>query len=195
MGSENRFDGIDAYAAMLIRYKARQLVRRADFAEVDQEDLEQEMVMDLLHRLPQYDSTRAQRNTFMARIIEHKVASLLSFRRAAKRDSWREECSLNEDVPAEEGGTVERVQMLDQDEYLRRIGAAPRPAAERRDLRLAVEEALRRLPEDLQRLCGLLSTHSVAGASRATGIPRATIYDALKKIRAEFERAGLSEDF
>ena len=195
MGSGNRFDGIDAYAAKIIRWKARQLAGRAGFSEADREDLEQEMVLDLLQRLPQYDPKRAQRNTFMARVVEHKAASLIRFKRAAKRDARREACSLDEDVRDGEGRTVERRQTVDQDEYLRRIGSSPRPAGERQDLRLDVDRAMQRLPEGLRRLLELLGTGTVAEVSQATGIPRSTIYDALKKARAAFERAGLSEDF
>jgi len=69
MGYENRYQGIDDYAVQLIKYKARQLVGRVGFTESDREDLEQEMVLDLLRRLPKFDPKRAGRNTFIARIV------------------------------------------------------------------------------------------------------------------------------
>ena len=146
MGSENRFEGIDEYAAKLIRYKARQLARRADFSESDQEDLEQEMVLDLLRRLPRYDPRRAQRNTLIARVVEHKIATLIDYRRAAKRDSWREGPSLNRDITDGEGHTTDAIQTVDQNAYLRRLGIAFRPQREQVDLHLELEDALRRLP-------------------------------------------------
>ena len=81
MGSE-----IDGYAVALIRCKAKQLIRRAEFKGMDSEDLEQEMMLDLLQRLPQYDASRASRNTFIARVVEHKVATLIEFYRVPRRD-------------------------------------------------------------------------------------------------------------
>ena len=52
MGFDKRYEGIDEYAVQIIKYKARQLVGRVGFTESDREDLEQEMLMGLLQRLP-----------------------------------------------------------------------------------------------------------------------------------------------
>ncbi len=51
MVSQNSYDGIDKYAADLIRHKARQLVGKAGFTEDDRPDLEQELMIDLLGRM------------------------------------------------------------------------------------------------------------------------------------------------
>jgi len=59
MGSNNRYDGLDEYAVKLIKHKARQLVGRAGFVDADRHDLEQDMVIDLLRRLPRFDPTLA----------------------------------------------------------------------------------------------------------------------------------------
>ena len=59
MGFDNRYEGIDEYAVRIIKHKARQLVGRAGFTESDREDLEQEMMLDLLRRLPKFDPKRA----------------------------------------------------------------------------------------------------------------------------------------
>ena len=55
MGVDNSDDGIDPYAAGLIRFKARQLVGQAGFTASDRNDLEQDLILDLLRRLPKYD--------------------------------------------------------------------------------------------------------------------------------------------
>ncbi len=62
MGFDKHDHGIDPYAIRLIKYKARTLVGKAGFTASDREDLEQELILDLLHRLPRYDRNRAQRN-------------------------------------------------------------------------------------------------------------------------------------
>ena len=70
MGSDNQYDGIDPYAAGLIRFKARQLVGQAGFTASDREDIEQKLILDLLRRLPKYNPKRAQLNTFIARVVD-----------------------------------------------------------------------------------------------------------------------------
>ena len=195
MGSENRFDGIDPYAAKLIRYKARQLVRRSEFSQSDQEDIEQEIVLDLLYRLPRYDPRRAQRNTFIARIIEHKVAALIDYRRAAKRDFLREGASLNRDIADGEGRTTDAIQTVDQETYLRRLGIPFRPQRDEVDLRLDLESALQRLPEDLRSLCEMLRSMSVQEIATAVGIPRPSVYDAIKRVKARLVEEGFEEIF
>ena len=62
-------EGIDEYAVQIIKFKAKQLVGRVGLTDSDREDLEQEMILDLLQRLPKYNPDRAQRNTFIARVV------------------------------------------------------------------------------------------------------------------------------
>ncbi len=69
MDVKNCYEGIDKYAVWLVRRRARYLVGKAGFTEDDREDLEQEMIIDLLRRLPQFNSSRAQRKTFIAKVI------------------------------------------------------------------------------------------------------------------------------
>ena len=123
MGVDNSGDGIDLSAAGLIRFKARQLVGKAGFTASDREDIEQELILDLLRRLPKYDPKRAQRNTFIARVVEHRVATLIAAQKAGIRDYWRCRCSLNDRFEDEDGRSVERAETFDQEDYLLRTGA------------------------------------------------------------------------
>ena len=77
MLSPNSYEGIDAYAANLIRNKARLLVGKAGLSESDRPDLEQELMIDLLERMKRYNPAKAKKTTFMARIVERRIASLL----------------------------------------------------------------------------------------------------------------------
>lgn len=59
MGVENEYEFLGEYAAKLIRKKARQLVGRYGFAELDIKDLEQELAIDLHLRLLKFDPVKA----------------------------------------------------------------------------------------------------------------------------------------
>ncbi len=191
MGVDNSDDGIDPYAAGLIKYKARKLVGKAGFTASDREDIEQELRLDLLRRLPKYNPKRAQRNTFIARVVEHRVASLIEAQKAGIRDYRRCRCSLNECFEDADGRSVERVDTFDQEDYLLRTGAQSRPSEELSALAIDVAAVLETLPPELRELCRRLKAETVTEISRDTGVPRGTIYESIKKLREIFKDAGL----
>lgn len=193
MGYENRYQDIDDYAVRIIKYKARQLVGRVGFTESDRQDLEQEMVFDLLRRLPKFKPERAQRNTFIARVVEHKVATIIEAQKAGMRDYRLCPCSLNDRFENDEGGSVERIDTINQDDYLQRTGKLSRPISDLRGLSIDVRSAVEKLPPELRDLCKRLQTESVTEISRDTGIPRGTIYESINKLRTLFEDAGLKD--
>jgi len=181
------------YAIRHIRRRARQLARTEGFAAQDIEDIRQDLIVDLLERLPKFDPAKATCNTFVARIIERKVAKLIRDRNCEKRDPRREECSLNECIDDGEGGSVEHIQTIAAEEADRRLGRQARSDQETAELALDVEAVLKRLPDNLRRLCELLKTGSIADAARAMGVPRTTLHDHVKKLRQVFEAAGLRD--
>ena len=191
MGVDNSDDGIDPYAARLIRFKARQLVGKAGFTASDREDIEQELILDLLRRLPKYNPKRAQLNTFIARVVEHRLASLIEAQKAGIRDYRRCRCSLNECFEDADGRSVERVDTFDQEDYLLRTGAQSRPSEELNRLAIDVAAVLETLPPELRELCRRLKAETVTEISRDTGVPRGTIYESIKKLREIFKDAGL----
>ena len=191
MGVDNSDDGIDPYAAGLIRFKARQLVGKAGFSAWDREDIEQELILDLLRRLPKYNPKRAQLNTFIARVVEHRLASLIEAQKAGIRDYRRCRCSLNECFEDADGRSVERVDTFDQEDYLLRTGAQSRPSEELSALAIDVAAVLEGLPHELRNLCRRLQAETVTEISRDTGVPRGTIYESIKKLLEIFKDAGL----
>jgi len=186
-------EGIDEYAVQIIKFKAKQLVGRVGLTDSDREDLEQEMILDLLQRLPKYNPDRAQRNTFIARVVEHKIATIIEARKAGLRDYRLCNCSLNERLEDGEGGSVERIEIIDQEDYLRLTAGLSRSTAELRDLSFDVRQAIEKLPPELRELCRRLGVDTVTELSRDTGVPRGTIYESLKKLRAILEVAGLKD--
>lgn len=181
------------YAIRHIRHRVRQLARTEGFAAQDIEDIRQDLIVDLLKRLPKFDPSKATCNMFVARIIDRKVAALIRDRNCEKRNPRREECSLNECVDDGKGGSVERIQTIAADETDRWLGRQARSDQETAELALDVEEVLKRLPDNLRRLCEFLKTGSIADAARAMGVPRTTLHDHVKQLREVFEAAGMRD--
>ncbi len=164
------------YAHRIIRFKAGQFAGKYGFTRDDYEDLCQEMVLDLLVRLPKYDPGKASLNTFVARIVDRKVANLIRFQRQEKRDHRREAFSLNDTIEDRDGHLIPREETVSQDAIDLLAGKSGSTASERSDVRLDVSLALSRLPPDLQRLAKLLMTHSITDVARELRLPRGTLY-------------------
>jgi RNA polymerase sigma-70 factor (ECF subfamily) len=197
MGNENKYEGLDEYAVRLIKHKARQLVGRAGFVEADRHDLEQELVIDLLRRLPRFDPAIAKRETFITRIVQHHIATIIESQKAGIRDYRQHAGSIDERREEDDGSSADSPPVLNQDEYLRETLTSARRDEDLHALRLDIEKVLSELlPSDssidLRALCARLQTSSVTDVSRETGVPRGTVYEAIQKLRTRFERAGLS---
>jgi len=185
--------GIDEYAARLIRHKAYQLIGTAGFTASDREDLEQEMVIDLIMRLPKFDENKATHKTFVARIIERKISKIIRHRKQEIRDYRREGRSLNECIADGDGGTVERGETIAQDEMERRLGNPNLTRQEHLDLVLDLTEVISRLPDHLRRLCDFLQMERVSDAARQMDLPRTTLNDHVRKLRQMFADARLED--
>jgi len=192
MGS-NQYEGLDDYAVKLIRHKARQLVGRAGFVEADRPDLEQEMALDLLRRLPRFDPSRAGRNTFIARIVEHRVATLVESQKAGVRDYRRVAGSLDDRRPGDERASDDGPPVLDYPAYHRATVTRSARDEELRNLRRDLERAVAGLPPDLRDLCERLQVSTVSEISRETGVPRSTLYDGMGQVREHLRTAGLAD--
>ena len=125
--------------------------------------------------------------------MDHKVSVILSERDVGKRD-WRLcTASMNDRLESDRGENVERHEIYDMDEYLRQTGQLSRSSGERHDLSIDLRRAVTSLPPELRDLCERLQTMNVTEISRATGIPRGTLYDRIKELRNLFEDRGLRD--
>lgn len=194
MGSDNCFKTVDDYAVRIIKHKARQLVGRYGLTFFDREDLEQELMIDLLQRMRHFNPAKAKKTTFIARIVERHIATILEARHAQCRD-WRLcRVSLNTPHENDRGDTRELIDRVDSEGTLRPCQPDTREI-EINNLRMDVARVLDTLPEDLRDLCERLRESNMAEIARETGVPRTTLYDKLTRIREAFREAGLDDCF
>jgi len=193
MGSDPSRRALDAYAEACIRHKAHQLVGQAGFTADDVEDLEQELAIHLFEQLPKFDPTRGAFSTFVDRVLTHKAADILDARFAARRDCRIQVGSLDDTVRLREGGEVPIMDLdLEDAMHVQRGISVPSPYDEA-ERSIDLERAMAGLTPEQRDLCRRLMTATIAEISAATGVPRPTLYDRLRQIRAAFERAGLRE--
>jgi RNA polymerase sigma-70 factor (ECF subfamily) len=194
MGTDNRFEAVNDYAVRIIKHKARQLVGRYGLTFFDREDLEQELMIDLLQRMRHFNPAKAKKTTFMARIVERHIATILEARHAQCRD-WRLcRVSLNTPHESDKGDTWELIDRVDSEGTLGTCQPDTREI-EINNLRIDVERVLNTLPEDLRDLCERLHESNMAEIARETGVARTTLYDKLTRIREAFREAGLDDSF
>jgi RNA polymerase sigma-70 factor (ECF subfamily) len=184
--------GLDEYATRLIRHKARQLVGKAGFTASDREDIEQDLALDLLARLPHYDPRRQNGEAFTTQVVQNRVRTILEQRSAERRHWSRCRASIHDTVDGGDGETVERVETLTADAFLRRTGRGDESDPERRDLAIDVAGAASDLPPELRRFADALSRWNPTDAARRLGVGRDAVYRAIREIRARFDAAGLA---
>ena len=159
---------VDPFVIQQAEISAGRLIGRHGFTSDDWDDLRQDLLLDYLERLPQFDGGRGALRGFMFGVVRHRAAQLVA-----------RQCRRVQFVP---DGCTES------------DGSRHGYAAVDYDLRLDVEAAVSRLPEHLRELAQLLSEHTPREVSRATGKSRSRVYQMIGEIRAAFHEAGLTPD-
>jgi RNA polymerase sigma-70 factor (ECF subfamily) len=184
---------VSEYARKLIRFKAKQLSRRADFSRSDQEDIEQELTLYLFSQAATFDADRASINTFIAQVVNSGVGTILRNRARSKRSSAAEVQSLDEPVEASEDQPASLAEAISPDDLARRTGAAPLDRLKSVAQTESFTHALESMPPDLRTVCRRLMDDSVHAVARDLGISRRRVYGAINEARPYFELAGFEE--
>jgi len=183
---------ITQYAKDHVHHTALSLVGKAGIRKSDVEDIESDLLVEILERLPQFDPEKACYNTFVASVVRAKVKNILRDRQRERRDRSREEYSLNDTVHDGRGSRTEHAEQLSWEEDDHRIGGG-RSEDEQREMTLDVETVLAGLSDDERALCELIKTESISEAARQLGIPQTTAASKVKRLRRVFREAGLED--
>ncbi|MCL5103670.1 MAG: RNA polymerase subunit sigma-24 [Armatimonadetes bacterium] len=193
MGIPRGFGGLDAQMINLIKHKAWGLVGTIGFTISDRDDIEQELALHLIKCLPRFDSERGRPMTFVARVLDNKIATMVEARMTQYYDFRMHSFSLNELCQDVQEFTDERGEEMDEDGYLIRSGHQSRPSLEMLEMCVDLERVVSRLPRRLRELCRHLQIGNVTEVSRATGVPRGRVYLDIARLKTIFEDAGLGE--
>lgn len=130
----------------------------------------------------------ATRTAFMARVVHNKLMDLVRERESDKRKAGYDSISLDEPLGEQEDSS-RLFELVDETQKK----APDRAFAD--DARVDLEKAMARLTPRQRELCRLLGEEglNVQEASRRLGVPRATLYDELKRIRKVFAELGLED--
>lgn len=181
------------FASRLIHRVAGRMVGKTGLLPDDIPDLQQDLWLELLSRLPSYRPERGGPRAFITLVVRNGAASILKARTAAKRGKGRPCLSLNREYEDDDGRSVELHETITVDDYLRRTRGTVRSEEDRRDLALDVRRSVDKLPPIDRDICLMLIDESICGVARVVGIPRWTLRDLIKRLREISEEAGLKE--
>jgi len=177
MGAEQK-TALNEYEMKLIRVKARHLAGRHGFGKSDREDIEQDLALHVVRHKEEFDPSRSREHTFVTRIVDRKIISILRQRFALRRD-YRRNVALGERNDDQEDGRLQAV-------------AERRARADQHgDLAIDLANTLKRLDSHKQHLCELLMRESIAEAARRLGLTRAQLRTRIAHIRELLTDAGL----
>jgi RNA polymerase sigma factor (sigma-70 family) len=178
-------DGLPKREVEIIKYVVRDFLSARERHPVwEYEDLVQECLLHWWAQRPRYTQSRgASIETFLRRVVKAKLIDLERGARAQKRGSGRRPASLDQPLAEDE---------LEGDTLGDFIGD-PADTEWEALHQVSLEAALSRLsPRQKQIIAGLQEEYTVSQISQRLGVPRATLYDDLKRIRQVFRDEGLA---
>lgn len=183
---------LTAYAESVIKHKARQLACRRDFSRSDEEELGQDMRLHLLRRAHGFDPSRSSYNTFVARVVDSWIATMLRDRRRRKRAAGLDAQSLEATSVTQDDAPASLRDVLNPEQVVGRTAIGPDDEAARRELIAAVARVVRTLPQPLPDICARLPDQSHAAIRKELGLSRRQFDTAMALLRKTFEDAGLA---
>jgi len=168
---------------------ARRLHRKLHLPHADLEDLSQDLLLDLICRLPGFDARRGGIGAF-ANIVLRNQSSRIAMRIQRQR---REQGGWMFSLDAPMAGSREPLKnlLLEEDGLASWYGQRPFDI-DMQHARLATNCALARLRDDDRQLCRALSWLTVSDLVAHGDLKRATLYRRISALRPVLTAFGLS---
>ena len=184
MAAKNPHPVITPYAESCIKAAAHRVARQVNISKSDIEEIEQTLRCRLWRRLENYDPERSQFNTFCSHVVKNLAWTLL---REYRKHGDVVFYSLHDQIERNSGDRIERIETIDQQDYQREVGKQPQSKYELLTRHLDVNKVIDEIEDNqLKTVSNLLKYKNPQEISQETGIPRATIYQHIKKLRTIF---------
>lgn len=157
----------------------------------DEDDFAQETRRHLLSRFHLFDPKRSCYSTFVARVIDSWIASLLRERRRQKRAPARDAVSLEGSRVFTGGVNTTLRDALSAERVPGRSDDSPEDGVARQELIAAVARIVSALPPLFRDICTRLPGQSHANIKRELGLSRRQFDGAMARIRQIFTDARL----
>jgi RNA polymerase sigma-70 factor (ECF subfamily) len=153
----------------------------------DREDLGQDLLVDLLRRLPAYDPSRGSIGAFAGLILRNQSSRIAIRHRQVRRAQCGTLLSLDAPIA---GGTEPLGCLLAEADGLAAWHGQNPSAADDADLRHDLARALGDLPEDARTLCAALGTCAIAEIVDRSGTSRSALYRHIAQLRLDLAMRG-----
>ena len=168
--------------------EARRLGRRLRLPSHDREDLRQELLTDLIARLPAFDPLRGSIGSFAGIVLRHKASRIANLVRRERALFGEAPISLDELLPGQEGT---RAQVVSEAEGYSAWLGQPTDKFQQVERRLAVASGVAALDEPDCRVCLALTSTTVEELAASGFAARSTLYRQLGRIRLDLLANGI----
>ncbi len=166
----------------------RRLHRKLALPAADLDDLRQDLLVDLICRLPGFDARRGSIGAFANIVLRNRSSRIAIRHHRQRRAQGGTVFSLDAPVA---GGTEPLGCLLTQTDGLAGWHGQDRCAVEDAETRHDLARALAEMPQDFRGLCSALGTCAVADLARREGISRSALYRRLARLRLDLAMRGL----
>lgn len=183
--SNNRYGGVDSYAAFFIAYKAKTLTRSPFFIADDFEDLQQELMLAYLHAWPNFDASKGNSKSFIKAVVNNCAGMIIREAESQMRWTGQKELSLSTIIGSDDS-SMEMMDIISGEHSIwgDAFASSSHLAVEQN---MDIQKLLEAMPEDIRMAYELLKDQSITEAAKATGIPRTTLSSKAKRLREYME--------
>jgi len=184
----------DPFTVTLIKIKANQLCRRADFSRSDYDDLRQDMRMYLLEKAHLFDPQRGNLEAFVISVLKTWAAMRLRHRKRQKRHEGNNSVSLEGTAVECEGENIPLGATMLEEDGQRRTQAYPISEIEHMELREAIDHAMQGISPEDQAFLMQVAEQGARATARSMGVSWKSVHNRVARLRGHFEKAGLASD-
>lgn len=168
---------------------ARRLIRKLHLSKDHLADFRQDLLVDVIARLPAFDPSRGSLGAFAGIVMANRAARLAHKVKRERRLCGAVPTSLDEPVPDGDGAT--RGDLVAEGDGLSAYFGQPVDAFAEVERRLDVERGLGALDPDDARLSAALSQSNIDELVDRDHAARSSLYRRVKNIRLALLAAGL----